>query len=157
MAEFITQIPGYEIGVHRISATDEVSASYMVAQMATVLSQKWNTNVLCVSLDGQKEAIESLIPPGHSFGRVHVLEQKNPEFEVVRRKAEGIINRRFVRALIISGAERLTAKFFRDRPNKGQEWIANCLEGLSGGMHIPIILVSLGEEEIDRDSTRNQH
>lgn len=38
MAEFINQIPGYEKGrVQRITATDEVSESFIVAQMASDL------------------------------------------------------------------------------------------------------------------------
>ena len=148
MAEIIYQIPGYERGrVQRISATDEVSASFIVAKMADDLRRKWNTSVLCISLDGRKEAIEALIPQEKAVGKVYVLDQKNPEFEVVLRKATGIINRRFVRALIISGAERLTAKFFKDRPDKGQEWIANRLEGLSGGIGLPVILVEVQEKQ----------
>ena len=144
MAEIINQIPGYEKGrVQRINATDEVSESFIVAQMAADLRKKWNTSVLCISLDGHKEDIESLIPQEKAVGNVYVLDQKNPEFEVVLRKATGIINRRFVRALIISGADRLTAKFFKDRPNKGQEWIAHKLEGLSGGIGMPVILVEV--------------
>ncbi len=148
MAEFINQIPGYEKGrVQRINATDEVSESFIVAQMATDLRKKWNTSVLCISLDGHKEAIESLIPQEKAVGTVYVLNQKNPEFEVVLRKATGIINRRFVRALIISGAERLIAKYFKDRPEKGQEWIIGRLEGLSGGIGIPIILVEVQKDQ----------
>ena len=59
MAEIINQIPGYEKGrVQRINATDEVSESFIVAQMAADLRKKWNTSVLCISLDGHKEAIE---------------------------------------------------------------------------------------------------
>ena len=144
MAEIINQIPGYEKGrVQRIIATDEVSESFIVAQMAADLRKKWNTSVLCISLDGQKESIEALIPQEKAVGTVYVLDQKNPEFEVVLRKATGIINRRFVRALIISGSDRLTAKFFKDRPNKGQEWIAHTLEGLSGGIGMPVILVEV--------------
>ena len=146
MAEIINQIPGYEIGrLQRIKATDEVSESFIVAQMADDLRKKWNTSVLCISLDGHKEAIEALILQEKAVGTVHVLDQKNPTFEVVYRKATGIINRRFVRALIISGAERLTTRFYKDRPEKGQEWISNCLEGLSGGMGIPVILVEVGD------------
>lgn len=141
MAEIINQIPGYEKGrVQRINATDEVSESFIVAQMAADLRKKWNTSVLCISLDGHKEAIESLIPQENAVGRVHVLDQKNPEFEVVLRKATGIINRRFVRALIISGAEKLTTKTC-DSPEQGQEWIAHRLDGFAGGIGIPIILV----------------
>ena len=144
MAEIINQIPGYEKGrVQRIIATDEVSESFIVAQMAADLRKKWNTSVLCISMDGHKEDIEAWIPQEKAVGNVYVLDQKNPEFEVVLRKATGIINRRFVRALVISGAERLTAKFFKDRPNKGQEWIAHKLEGLSGGIGMPVILVGV--------------
>ena len=71
MAEIINQIPGFEKGrVQRISATDEVSESFIVAQMAADLRKKWNTSVLCISLDGHKEAIESLIPQENAVGRV---------------------------------------------------------------------------------------
>ena len=91
MAEIINQIPGYEKGrVQRIKATDEVSESFIVAQMADDLRKKWNTSVLCISLDGHKEAIESLIPQEKAVGSVYVLNQKNPEIEVVLRKATGI-------------------------------------------------------------------
>ena len=143
MAEIINQIPGYEKGrVQRISATDEVSASFLVARMAADLRQKWNTSVLCISLDGHKEAIESLIPQDGSFAKVYVLDQKNPCFEVVLRKAEGIINRRFVRAVIISGAERLRTRTCNDRPDKEMGWIDSRLDGLARGMDIPVILVN---------------
>ena len=153
MAEIINQIPGYEKGrVQRINATDEVSESFIVAQMAADLRKKWNTSVLCISLDGHKEAIESLIPQENAVGRVYVLDQKNPEFEVVLRKATGIINRRFVRALIISGAERLTTRAFKEKPEKGREWIDHRLNGLSGGVGLPIILVEVHEESIEVQS-----
>ena len=153
MAEIINQIPGYEKGrVQRINTTDEVSESFIVAQMAADLRKKWNTSVLCISLDGHKEAIESLIPQENAVGRVYVLDQKNPEFEVVLRKATGIINRRFVRALIISGAERLTTRTFKDKPEKGREWIDNRLSSLSGSIGLPIILVEVHEETVDLQS-----
>lgn len=149
MAEFINQIPGYEKGrVQRINATDEVSESFIVAQMAADLRKKWNTSVLCISLDGHKEAIENLIPQENAVGKVYVMDQKNPEFEVVLRKATGIINRRFVRALIISGAERLTTKTC-DSPEKGLEWINHRLGGLAGGIGIPVILVEVQKEQSD--------
>ena len=153
MAEFINQIPGYEKGrVQRITATDEVSESFIVAQMAADLRKKWNTSVLCISLDGHKEVIESLIPQENAVGRVYVLDQKNPEFEVVLRKATGIINRRFIRALIISGAERLSTKAYKDKPEKGREWIDLRLNDLSGGIGIPIILVEVHEGSVELQS-----
>lgn len=153
MAEFINQIPGYEKGrVQRITATDEVSESFIVAQMADDLRKKWNTSILCISLDGHKAAIESLIPEEKAVGRVYVLDQKNPTFEVVLRKAEGIINRRFVRALIISGAEKLTTKTCKDSPEQGLEWINHRMDGLARGIGIPVILVEVHEEPVELQS-----
>lgn len=153
MAEIINQIPGFEKGrVQRINATDAVSESFIVAQMAADLRKKWNTSVLCISLDGHKEAIESLIPQEKAVGNVYVLDQKNHDFEVVLRKATGIINRRFVRALIVSGAERLTTKTYKDKPEKGREWIDLRLNGLAGGIGIPIILVEIHEESAELQS-----
>ena len=150
MAEFINQIPGYEKGrVQRINATDEVSESFIVAQMAADLRKKWNTSVLCISLDGHKEVIESLMPQENAVGSVYVLNQKNPEIEVVLRKATGIINRRFIRALIISGAERLSTKDYKDKPEKGREWIDLRLNDLSGGIGLPIILVEVHEGSVE--------
>ena len=135
--------------MQRINATDEVSESFIVAQMAADLRKKWNTSVLCISLDGHKEVIESLIPQENAVGRVYVLDQKNPEFEVVLRKATGIINRRFIRALIISGAERLSTKAYKDKPEKGREWIDLRLNDLSGGIGLPIILVEVHEGSVE--------
>ena len=150
MAEIINQIPGYEKGrVQRINATDEVSESFIVAQMADDLRKKWNISVLCISLDGHKEAIESLIPQDKAVGTVYVMDQKNPEFEVVYRKATGIINRRFVRALIISGAERLTTRTFKDNPSQGRAWIEHRLSGLAKGLGLPIILVNHDDNTLE--------
>ena len=50
----------------------------------------------------------------------------------------------------ISGAERLTAKYFQDHPEKGREWIASRLEGLSRGMGIPVILVRVHEDQSEK-------
>lgn len=151
MAEIITQIPGFEKGrVQRIYATDDVSESFLVSQMADILRQKWNTSVLCISLDGHKEAIESLIPQEKAIGNVYVIDQKNHILDIVLRKAEGIINRRFIRALIISGAERLTTRTYKDNPDKGQELINHCLNGLARDKKIPIILVENKEEPIEQ-------
>ena len=153
MAEIITQIPGFEKGrVQCIYATDEVSESFLVSQMADIIRQKWNTSVLCISLDGHKDDIESLIPQEKAIGNVYVLDQKNTTIDIVLRKAKGIINRRFIRALIISGAERLTTRTYKDSPDKGQELINHCLNGLARDKKIPIILVENKEEPIEQKS-----
>jgi len=139
MAEIITQIPGYESGrVQYISAADEVSVSFFVARMAEGLRKKWNTTVLCISLDGNKEAIEKLLPNDESFGRVIVINQKNPNIQIVVNKAIGIINRRFARAVIISGAERLVHS---GSSNEEIVRVERQLSILAKRKGIPVILV----------------
>ena len=141
MAEIINQIPGYENGrVQRISAS-KFSASLIVAQMAIDLQEKWNTKVLCISLDERKDFIESLLINNSSFRQAIILNQKNPDINVVIKKISGHVHRKFVRAVIISGAERLTTRTEKDRPENGQEWIDHLLDGLAKGMRLPIILV----------------
>ena len=142
MTEIINQIPGYENGrVQRINAADEVSESFIVAHMATDLRKKWNTSVLCMSLDGHKDAIESLITQEKAVGNVYIMDQKNPTLEVVIRKATGIINRRFVRAVIISGADRIRTNTYHNCPDKERARIELRLNNMAQGLRIPIILV----------------
>ena len=145
--EIINQIPGFERGkVHRVTASDEVGESFIIANMAERLRTEWNTNVLCLSLDGHKEAIESLLPNIGNAARIEVINQKNPTTRVVVNKIFAAVNRRFVRAAIIGGAERLGPK---TDPNDSGEDSAVILErvmaNLASGANIPIILVDLKE------------
>lgn len=141
MEEYLEQIPNYTPGlVQRICASDEESACNIVALMTSELLQKWYTSVLCISLDLQKEAIESLVHKGKSFARYFVIDQKNPDCPVIVGKAQGHIHRKFVRAVIISGAEKITFKFYKD-PEEQQAHIVRMLDNLAQGENVPVILV----------------
>ena len=141
MAEIITQIPGYENGsVKRISAS-ELSAPIIVAEIAIDLRDEWNTKVLCISLDERKELIESFIMNNGTLANTIetiVINQKNPDVSVVIKKACGLIHRKFVRAVIISGAERLRLKQpSPDEKNNINRW----LERMAQSEKVPLILV----------------
>lgn len=103
MADIINQIPGYENNSHIIYAEDEESALYICAQMISDLLNKWNTNVALFSLTCRSEAIKALVKNESSVARLYTVDQKNPDFNVIRNKAYGMYNRRFVRAIIIEG------------------------------------------------------
>ena len=141
MTEIINQIPGYENGsVKRISAS-ELSAPIIVAEIAIDLRDEWNTKVLCLSLDERKELIESFIMNNGTLANTIetiVINQKNPDVSVVIKKACGLIHRKFVRAVIISGAERLTLK----RSSTDEKDIINkWLERMAKTERIPLVLV----------------
>jgi hypothetical protein len=141
MTEIINQIPGYENGrVKRISAS-ELSAPIIVSEIAIDLRDKWNTKVLCLSLDERKELIESFVMNNGTHANAIetiVLNQKNPEVSVVIKKASALIHRKFVRAVIISGAERLKLK----QPSSDEkEIIDRWLERMAKAERIPLVLV----------------
>lgn len=141
MTEIINQIPGYENGcVKRISAR-ELSAPIIVSEIAIDLRDKWNTKVLCLSLDERKELIESFVMNNGAHANsieTIVLNQKNPDVSVVIKKVCGLIHRKFVRAVIISGVERLRLK----RPSSDEKEIINrWLERMSKTESIPLVLV----------------
>ena len=141
MEDYLEQIPNYTPGVvQRICASDEESACNIVAHMTSELLQKWYTSVLCISLDLKKEAIEALVQESKSFARYFVIDQKNPDCPVIVGKAQGHIHRKFVRAVIISGAEKITFKFYKDAEEQ-QAHIDRMLDDLAKGENIPVILV----------------
>lgn len=147
--EIINQIPGFERGrVHRVTASDEVGESFIIANMAERLRTEWNTNVLCLSLDGHKEAIESILPSIGNIARIEVMDQKNPDVYVIVNIITGVVKRRFVRAVIIGGAERLRLKTDPDGTRKDSAAIIErALASLASRTGIPIILVDLEEKE----------
>ena len=149
--EIINQIPGFERGkVHRVTASDEVGESFIIANMAERLRTEWNTNVLCLSLDGHKDAIESILPSIGNIARIEVMDQKNPDVYMIVNKITGVVKRRFVRSVIIGGAERLRIK--SDPDGKGKDSAAiieRALASLASRAGIPIILVDL-EEKLEK-------
>ena len=141
MTEVISQIPGYENGsVKRISAS-ELSAPIIVAEIAIDLRDEWNTKVLCISLDERKELIEDFIRNNGILANAIetiVLNQKNPDVSVVIKKVCGLIHRKFVRAVIISGAERLKLK----QPSSDEKGIIDrWLERMAKAERIPLVLI----------------
>ena len=103
MDDILNQIPGYKNNSHIIYAEDQESAMYICAQMASDLLNKWNTNVAFFSLSCRSEALKALVKNESAVARLYTVDQKNPDFRVIRDKAFGMYNRRFVRAIIIEG------------------------------------------------------
>ena len=104
MAEIINQIPGFEKGtVHYVSATDEVDALFLAAQMVSDLLNKWNSNVAFFSCTGRSEGLINLVKNESSVARLHTVSQRNKALQVLLRKAAGIAHRRAVHYFIIEG------------------------------------------------------
>ena len=104
MAEIINQIPGFENGrVHCVYAEDAEGTLFLSAQMVSDLLNKWNTNVAFFSLTGRADALEGMVQNESRVTRLYTVNQKNQELRVIINKAQGMVNRKFVRAVIIEG------------------------------------------------------
>ena len=102
--EILNQIPGFEIGaVEHIRTTDEVASLFYAAQEISELLNDWNTNVAFFSLTRRSEALKGLVDNRSVVARLYTVDQKNPDLRVILRKARGMVNRRFVRAIVIEG------------------------------------------------------
>ena len=104
MADYLEQIPGFEKGtVQCVCAADKDSALYLAAQMVSDLLNKWYTNVAFFSLIGHGEDLQTIVKNEAGFTRLFTVNQKNPNLQVILNKARGMVNRKFVRAVIIEG------------------------------------------------------
>lgn len=137
MAEtIIKQIPGFEIGaVEHIRTTDEVHGLFLMAQEVSELLNSWNTSVAFFSLSGRSEGLKSLVENKSSVARLHTVNQKNPDLEVILRKAQGLVRRRFVRAVAIEGL-----------PGTLDARVQRRLEDWAKSLRCTVILVSTVDE-----------
>ena len=136
MAEIINQIPGHEIGaVEQFLTDDEVYTLFMAAQEVSELLNQWNTNVAFFSLSSRSEGLKALVDNKSSIARLYTVNQKNPDLNVILRKAQGMVNRKFVRAIVIEGL-----------PGKVDAMVQRRLEGWAMSNCCTIVLASTVEE-----------
>lgn len=136
MAEIIHQIPGFENGfVQYVSATNEVDALFLGAQMVSYILNKWNTNVAFFSLTCRRNALQGLVKNDSSIAKIYPVNQKNPNFHVILRKARGMVNRKFVRVIFIEGLP--------EQNPVGKRW----LEQLAQSTHTSIVALEVHKEE----------
>ncbi len=105
MAEVIfNQIPGFEKGAveHLRTTTTENVLDNLAREISEILN-KWNTSVAFFSLTGNSEALKARVKNSSTTARLYTVDQKNPDINVILRKAQGMVNRKFVRAIAIEG------------------------------------------------------
>ena len=122
MAEkyILNQIPGFEIGaVEHIRTADEIQTLFLAAQEVSELLNQWNTNVAFFSLSGRSEGLKHLVENKSAVARLFTVNQKNPDLSLILRKAQGMVNRKFVRALVIEG---LPGKLDADVQRRLEGW-----------------------------------
>ena len=104
MAEIYLENPDYQNGWIRFIEYDDLDADLSrAAEIVSEFLNKWNTNVVFISLTGRSEALKALVKNESKVARLYTVDQKNPDPNVILRKARGMVNRRFVRAVVLEG------------------------------------------------------
>ncbi len=104
MAEIYLENPDYQNGWISFIGYDDLDA--VLSRAAEIVSEflnKWNTNVVFISLTGRSEALKALVKNESKVARLYTVDQKNPDPNVILRKARGMVNRHFVRAIVLEG------------------------------------------------------
>ena len=104
MAEIFLENPDYQNGWISFFGYDDADAVLpRAAEIVSEFLNKWNTNVAFISLTGLSEALKALVKTESRVARLYTVDQKNPDPNVILRKARGMVNRRFVRAVVLEG------------------------------------------------------
>ena len=104
MAEIFLENPDYQNGWISFFGYDDADAVLpRAAEIVSEFLNKWNTNVVFISLTGRGEALKALVKNESKVARLYTVDQKNPDPDVILRKALGMVNRRFVRAVVLEG------------------------------------------------------
>ena len=104
MAEIFLENPDYQNGWISFFGYDDADAVLpRAAEIVSEFLNKWNTNVVFISLTGRCDALEALVMNESRVARLYTVDQKNPDPDVILRKARGMVNRRFVRAIVVEG------------------------------------------------------
>lgn len=104
MAEIFLENPDYQNGWISFFGYDDVDDVLLrAAEIVSEFLNKWNTNVAFISLTGRSEAMKALVKNESRAARLYTVDQKNPDPDVILRKARGMVNRRFVRAVVLEG------------------------------------------------------
>ena len=104
MAEILLDNPDYESGhmhFYGYMSDDDVLAHS--AEIVMEFLNKWNTSVAFFSLSCRSETLRDLVKNESATARLYTVDQKNPDPNVILRKAQGMVNRKFVRAIVIEG------------------------------------------------------
>lgn len=138
MAEIINQIPGYENGTVRyLEGVEEENALLLIARMATEVLNEYNTNVAVFSLTGRSAALQELVKNESAVARFYSVDQKNCDLQVILRKAQGMVNRKFVRVIFIEGLSGLKAA--------GRRWLAQLAQSTNTSIVVHLYGKSQGE------------
>ena len=123
MAEIYLENPDYQNGWISFFGYDDVDAVLpRAAEIVSEFLNKWTTTVAFISLTGRSEALKALVKNESKVARLYTVDQRNPDPNVILRKVRGMVNRRFVRAIVVEGVS-LNPGTIEDWSGRFRHWL----------------------------------
>ena len=142
MSEYITQIPNLEKGkVYTINASDSESAVSVVKELVHRLCVTYNTAVGYIGLNDHIDAVREQCSDLKSAAVLNCIKQNNLDCGTIIRKMEGLHNRRFVRAFIIDGSDRLKVPGSDGKLKESPSGVAIRLDWFASKKNVPVIAI----------------
>ena len=142
MSEYITQIPNLEKGkVYTINVNDSESAVNVVKELVHRLCVTYNTAVGYIGLNDHIDAVREQCSDLKSAAVLNCIKQNNPDCGTLIRKMEDLHNRRFVRAFIIDGSDKLKVPGSDGKLKESPSGVAIRLDWFASKKNVPVIAI----------------
>ena len=142
MSEYITQIPNLEKGkVYTISASDPESAVNAIKELVYRLCVTYGTAVGYIGLNEHIDLVREQCNNWKSAAVLNCIKQNNPDCGTIIRRMEGLYNRRFVRAFIIDGSDKLKVTGSDGKLKDNPSNVAIRLDWFASKKKVPVIAI----------------
>lgn len=142
MSEYITQIPNLEKGkVNTINVSDPESAVNAVKELVYRLCVTYGTSVGYIGLNEHIDLVREQCNDWKSASVLNCIKQKNPDCGTIIRRMEGLYNRRFVRAFIIDGSDKLKVPGSDGKLKDNPSNVAIRLDSFASKKKVPVIAI----------------
>ena len=142
MSEYITQIPNLEKGkVYTINVSDPESAVNAVKELVYRLCVTYGTSVGYIGLNEHIDLVREQCNDWKSAAVLNCIKQKKPDCGTIIRRMEGLYNRRFVRAFIIDGSDKLKVPGSDGKLKDNPSNVAIRLDSFASKKKVPVIAI----------------
>lgn len=144
----LTDIPGFERGkLHCIDSSDELAKILFAAKLIAELRSRYCTSVAYFSTHGTAGNVEDIQSDYTGLaGALYAENLESNDCDDLYCKAVEMIDRKFVRAIIVDCIEGLDVKDFEGGVRAKRNEIKTCLHILAATKKIPVLLFCPGKK-----------
>ena len=127
--------------MYTINVSDPESAVNAVKELVYRLCITYGTAVGYIGLNEHIDLVREQCNDWKSAAVLNFIKQKNPDCGTIIRRMEGLYNRRFVRAFIIDGSDKLKVPGSDGKLKDNPSNVAIRLDSFASKKNVPVIAI----------------